>query len=468
MFFMLKNNAAISDRRRESLLRLLMVWGYRIVLLLVMAAGICRLGALPIRWIPRNCVVVMVPYIILIIALQETYHACQVGTARVSELVMSQLLANLIAAAVLYLGAALYLHRFFSPLMLIAVVLVQTLLSIGWSIRANNAYFKNRKPLRAAVFYGDEAALKQLCNSPYFHEKYELVKKVFNPEDDAEAIRRHLEGCEIAFAVDVHSSLNNVIAKTCLQMGIRGYFAPRLGQIILTGAEFRNNFNLPMLRVVRAGGLSEYRLFKRVFDLCASAIGIIVASPIMLGVALAIWMEDHGPVFYSQVRLTRNGRKFRILKFRSMTVNAEKDGVARLAGENDSRITKVGRFIRACRLDELPQLFNIFVGDMSIVGPRPERPEIAAQYEENLPEFSLRLQVKAGLTGVAQVYGRYNTAPYHKLQMDLMYINDMSFLKDMQLILATIRILFVKESTQGVAQGQATAADKQHKKSRSA
>ena len=168
-------------------------------------------------------------------------------------------------------------------------------------------------------------------------------------------------------------------------------------------------------------------------------------------------MEDHGPVFYRQVRLTKNGREFKILKFRSMTVNAEKDGIARLAGKNDSRITKVGRFIRACRIDELPQLFNILMGDMSIVGPRPERPEIAKQYEETLPEFSLRLQVKAGLTGLAQVYGRYNTEPYYKLQMDLLYINEMSMLKDLQLILATIQILFMKESTQGIAQGQETA-----------
>ena len=218
-----------------------------------------------------------------------------------------------------------------------------------------------------------------------------------------------------------------------------------------------SRFSLPMMRVRRAGGHSEYRFFKRAFDMFAASVGIVVASPIMLATAIAIWMEDHGPVFYRQVRLTKNGREFKILKFRSMTVNAEQDGVARLAGQNDSRITRVGHFIRACRIDELPQLFNILLGDMSIVGPRPERPEIAQQYQETLPEFALRLQVKAGLTGLAQVYGRYNTEPYYKLQMDLMYINDMSFLKDLQLILATIKILFVKDSTQGIAQGQETA-----------
>ena len=284
-----------------------------------------------------------------------------------------------------------------------------------------------------------------------------MVNTVCDPQPDVNSLRSALQGSDVAFTIGISSSINHTIAKLCLQMGIKGYFAPRLGQIIMTGAQFKANFGVPMMRVERAGGPSEYRVLKRLFDFFASAIAIVVLWPVMLAVAAAIKMEDHGPVFYRQVRLTRDGKEFKIFKFRSMTVNAEKDGIARLAGQNDSRITKVGHFIRACRLDELPQLFNILAGDMSIVGPRPERPEIAAQYEHCLPEFSLRLQVKAGLTGVAQVYGRYNTEPYHKLQMDLMYINEMSFLKDMQLILATLRILFVKESTQGITHGGETA-----------
>lgn len=146
------------------------------------------------------------------------------------------------------------------------------------------------------------------------------------------------------------------------------------------------------------------------------------------------------------------------MKFRSMNVNAEKDGMARLASENDNRITPIGKIIRATRIDELPQLINILVGDMSLVGPRPERPEIAAEYEKILPEFALRLQVKAGLTGTAQVYGRYNTEPYSKLQMDLMYMNKMSLLTDIQLIFSTIKIVFMKESTAGIQAGNITAA----------
>ena len=178
----------------------------------------------------------------------------------------------------------------------------------------------------------------------------------------------------------------------------------------------------------------------------------------MLVVGIAIKATDGGPAFYKQCRLTKDGKKFDVLKFRSMRVDAEKDGVARLStGEKDDRITPIGRFIRKCRLDELPQLINIFKGEMTIVGPRPERPEIAAQYEKDLPEFALRLQAKAGLTGYAQVYGKYNTTPYDKLQMDLMYIANPSFAEDLKIMFATIKILFVPDSTEGVAKGQTTA-----------
>ena len=191
----------------------------------------------------------------------------------------------------------------------------------------------------------------------------------------------------------------------------------------------------------------------------------MIASPFLIATAIAVKAEDGGPVFYRQVRLTRDGKQFKILKFRSMRVDAEKDGVARLASEHDDRITRVGHIIRAIRFDELPQLLNILRGDMSFVGPRPERPEIAAQYEQEMPAFSLRLQVKAGLTGTAQVYGRYNTEPKDKLKMDLMYINNMSPLEDLRLMFATARILFMRESTSGVADGQTTASAVEKEKS---
>ncbi len=438
---------------------LLMTWLYRLVLLLTMMAGVCKFSTMPIRLMSAECAVALVSYVFLMLIAQNVYRSCDVGLVSVTELVMSQLLANLISAGGIYLGVSLYVHKMFNPLPMLLVTAVQAMEGIIWSILANHHYFLKRRSPRTAVVYRGEDSLEKLYQSPYFHSKYDVCKLIADPVDDIPALKKELEGCEVVFTLGIPATLTNGIAKLCLQMGLTGYFMPHLGHIIMTGAEYMSTYSVPMLRVQRAGRHSEYRAFKRMFDLAGALIGLIVLAPIMLVTALAIWLEDHGPVFYRQVRLTKNGREFQIYKFRSMKVNAERDGVARLAGQNDSRITKVGHFIRACRIDELPQLLNILQGDMSIVGPRPERPEIAEQYEQELPEFSLRLQVKAGLTGLAQVYGRYNTEPYNKLQMDLMYINEMSFLKDLQLILATIKILFVKESTQGVAHGKATAMD---------
>jgi lipopolysaccharide/colanic/teichoic acid biosynthesis glycosyltransferase len=177
----------------------------------------------------------------------------------------------------------------------------------------------------------------------------------------------------------------------------------------------------------------------------------------MLIVALII-KSDGGTALYKQERLTKDGKIFKILKFRSMRMDAEKDGVARLStGDKDPRVTKIGHFIREFRIDELPQLFNIIKGDMSIVGPRPERPEIAAQYKKTLPEFDLRLQCRAGLTGYAQVYGRYDSSPYCKLLMDLMYISRPSLAEDGKIIFATLQTLVTKESTHGIEEGQTTA-----------
>lgn len=186
-----------------------------------------------------------------------------------------------------------------------------------------------------------------------------------------------------------------------------------------------------------------YRALKRGMDLVLSALGLVLAAPIMLGTAIAVKVYDGGPVLYRQCRLTENGREFTILKFRSMRVDAEADGVARLASRGDNRITPVGQFLRKTHLDELPQLINIWRGEMTLVGPRPERPEIAAQYEKHLPEYALRLQMKAGLTGYAQIYGSYETQPREKLQMDLWYFANRSIALDCKLIAMTaVQLLF--------------------------
>ena len=204
-----------------------------------------------------------------------------------------------------------------------------------------------------------------------------------------------------------------------------------------------------------------YRFLKRAFDIVFSAAVLIVFCWLYVIIAVLIKVDDpKAPVFFSQERVGKDGRTFRMLKFRSMCVDSEKNG-ARLASKHDSRITPVGHVLRNLHLDELPQLFNVFKGDMSLVGPRPERESIMLEYEKELPEFYYRLKVKAGLTGYAQVYGKYNTTPYDKLKLDLFYIENYSVWLDLKLMLLTLKILFTPDSTEGVDEKQVTAMKKQ-------
>ncbi|MBQ1488715.1 MAG: sugar transferase, partial [Lachnospiraceae bacterium] len=256
---------------------------------------------------------------------------------------------------------------------------------------------------------------------------------------------------------DIPQKSRNDLLKFCYSKSIRVYMMPKISDVIVQGADVLHFFDTPIL-LTRENPLSfEQRFIKRAIDLICALILVILASPIMLISAIIIKLSDFGPVFYKQNRVTRDGKVFKIIKFRSMRVDAEKDGKARLASKGDPRITPFGRFIRKVRIDELPQLFNIIAGDMSFIGPRPERPEIIEQYIKEMPEFEFRTKVKAGLAGYAQVYGKYNTTPYDKLKLDLFYIENYTTWMDLRLMLLTLKVLFMPDSTEGVAAGQITA-----------
>jgi exopolysaccharide biosynthesis polyprenyl glycosylphosphotransferase len=334
---------------------------------------------------------------------------------------------------------------------------IQFALSTVWSLGVNRIYYANYPSPDTAIVYWNEADLKRVRMIRYFDEHFNVTKMIDKPSENGNELFEQLEDVQVVFVSGLTAGMRNDIAKYCVLKGKKAYFIPKLGDIVMAGAEYMSMFSEPVTKVQRTQLKTEYLGIKRLMDIVVSLIGLIMVSPIIAATAIAIKVEDGGPVFYRQKRLTLNGRVFSILKFRSMNTNAEKDGVARLASENDKRITRVGKWIRATRIDELPQLINILKGDMSLVGPRPERPEIASEYEKVLPEFRMRLQVKAGLTGMAQVYGRYNTEPYSKLQMDLMYINKLSLETDIKLLFATVKILFMKESTEGIQAGHTTA-----------
>ncbi len=413
----------------------------------------------------RRFVIFVVLYAAILCFSLRTYKSYDFGLASVSKLVYSQTLADIIAGGAFYIVFVIANSTVFTPLPLIMLLVVQFVINIIWSLAVNRAYFKFNTPKRTALIYEKEDELLRLKEVYGRTQNFEIVRTV-KTDENYDGLTDKISDCEAVFVADISSDIRNEVLKYCIENGMRFYTAPHIGDIMMRGATHLDMFSVPVFYISRAEPKVEYAFIKRAIDIVCSLLGIIILSPVMAVTAILIKVYDKGPAFYKQIRLTRDGKEFEILKFRSMRVNAESDGVARLAGENDDRITPIGKIIRACRIDELPQLFNILKGDMTIVGPRPERPEIAKQYEQELPEFCLRLQVKAGLTGLAQVYGRYNTEPYDKLQMDLMYINQMSFVKDLRLILATIKILFIKDSTQGTAEGQTTALAKKENKER--
>ncbi len=404
-------------------------------------------------------------YIVALCFVLRAYKAYDLGYSNVPMLIYSQSLAVVISGVALYVIFIVANSSFFTPIPLLLMIIAQILFDCIWSFFGNKLYFSLYNPKKAVVFYQNNLSLHRLEDAISKDRTFVAERFIeVDADEDPNYLVAQTEGFDFVIITGIPAHLRNDIIEYCLIKNIPCYAVPVIGDIIMRGAEHLDSFSIPVFSVSRAEPNFEYALVKRVVDVIVSLIGIILLSPIMIITALAVTLYDKGPALYKQVRLTKDGKEFKILKFRSMRVNAESDGVARLASDNDDRITPVGKIIRACRLDELPQLFNILKGDMTIVGPRPERPEIAAQYEEELPEFALRLQVKAGLTGLAQVYGRYNTEPYEKLQMDLMYINRMSVVQDLKLIFATIKILFIKESTQGTAEGQITASSKDKEK----
>lgn len=334
------------------------------------------------------------------------------------------------------------------------MTLTDVILIVLWALIFQSVYEKMFPKKRMLLVYGDIPAfhLQEKINSR--EDKYQICGAVHIRI----GIKRIMEMAEDYDAViigDVPSHERNCLMKECFGSSIRSYTVPKISDILLSSSAELNIFDSPLYLSRNEDLKVEQKFFKRLIDILFSSLGLIVTSPFWAVISLMIKCSDRGPVFYKQLRLTKDGKVFEIYKFRTMVQNAEEDGVARLASESDDRILPVGRFLRMTRLDELPQLINILKGEMSVVGPRPERPELAAEIEKEIPEFAYRLKVKAGLTGYAQVYGKYNTTAYDKLKLDLTYIRKYSVFLDLKLILMTPKIMLLKESTEGVKESPA-------------
>ena len=370
------------------------------------------------------------------------------GYLKRGDVFVSQVLALLATNFITYWQLCLIAEHVIPVAPIMLLMGIDVVLALMCSCLFDVLYHSLYVPKRLVMVYGNKEAVRLKVKMETRQDKYRIVKLIPSTESFAH-ICQELPKYDAVVINGVEGQLRNDILKFCYSRALRTYVAPKISDIILRGGAEINLFDSPLLLINGRALTYPQRIMKRTFDLIVSAIAAILLTPVFLAVSAAIKLEDGGPVFFKQKRATYDGKTFDILKFRSMIVDAEKYGHSIPATEKDPRITKVGAFLRATRIDELPQLLNILKGDMSIVGPRPERVEHMEAYSAEVPEFPLRLKVKGGLTGYAQIYGKYNTSPYDKLRMDMMYVENYSFFLDLKLILMTIRIMLKKESTEG-------------------
>lgn len=393
--------------------------------------------------------VVIFSYVLLFTTFSSLYGAFKIGIYRIHEIIYSFSLAVVFTNTVVYLELSLIAREMVLILPMVIGIVYQIIVIAICSFCANTIYFKLYPPRKVLAVFGDDVSAFEIINKMgKISDRFQIECGINVNTTDMEQIKRQINKYEAVLICGVDKNLQKQIISYCYTHEKRSYLLPDITDIIISNSYNIQISDTPVLMSRNRGLTLEQRIIKRTMDIIISALAIIITSPIMLICAVAIKLDDGGPVLFKQNRITINGKIFNVLKFRSMIVDADKDG-AKKAVNGDDRITRVGKIIRSCRMDELPQLFNILRGDMSLVGPRPERIENVYEYSKKYPEFELRHRVKGGLTGFAQLYGKYNTSPEDKLHMDLIYIETYSLLLDLKLLVLTFKVLFMRESTEG-------------------
>lgn len=387
-------------------------------------------------------------YGIFLVLFNILYGGLKVGYLRTGNMIYSQFLASICANSMTYLQITLLTKSFQNLFPLFAMTAAELILIGFWSFLCTRLYRILYPPRSVLLIYGEHPVAGLMGKIHTRNDRF-VIGETIHISKGLSFIKERIKEYEGVVICDLPSHMRNVILKDCYEKGVRTYSTPKISDVIIRSAESLHLFDTPLLLSRNNGLTFEQRVMKRGIDLTLCLLALILLFPVFLITAIAIKLYDGGPVFYVQERCTKDKRIFQIYKFRSMIVNAEKDGHSVPAADRDPRITPVGRIIRGMRIDELPQILNILKGDMSIVGPRPERIEHVELYTKQIPEFGYRMKVKGGLTGYAQVYGKYNTTAYDKLKMDLMYIQNYSLLLDIEIIFKTVKVLFMKESTEG-------------------
>lgn len=394
-------------------------------------------------------------YALILFFFIQIFGGFRIGYLRITDIWLSQVLGILFANVIEYFQVCMIANDYMQIAPILALTAAELLIVLPGVFLVRYLYVRLYPPRKMIVIYGEHSPDELIAKINSRKDKYNVCATA-SAYIGYEALYTKVLEYDAVVLCDLPSQIRNKILKFCYDQNKRTYITPKISDIILTGTERIHLFDTPLMLSRNQGLTIEQRFVKRTMDIVFSLLAIVISSPLLLIIALAIKLYDRGPVFYRQERLTRDRESFQIIKFRSMKVDSEEKG-AQLAKKGDDRITPVGKLIRRTHLDELPQIFNILKGEMSFVGPRPERQVIAEEYEELVPEFRFRLKVKAGLTGYAQVYGKYNTTPYDKLKLDLTYIENYSAWLDVKLMLMTVKVMFQKENTEGVEKEQRTA-----------
>ena len=395
-----------------------------------------------------NWVVILI-YMLMFYFLSNFYGGYRIGSQKITDTVYSNLLSLFIVNIITYFQITLINRWFLNAGPLLVATAVQICIIFVWSMAVTRFYFRIFDPVSLICLYGGRYPDDTISRFNILADKFKVVDAIEITSGEKYDYS-HLTKADGIIISGVPDEKYPEILKFCVENNLRYYINPSIGDILLRTADLIYLNDMPLLLSKNEGLFFGQRCVKRIFDLMMSLIFIIFTCPLMLIAAICIKAGDGGSIIYRQKRCTQGGKVFYMLKFRSMREDAESDGKARLASEHDPRITPMGHFLRKYRIDELPQLFNILWGDMSFVGPRPERPAIIRQYRKTLPEFNYRLNVKCGLTGYAQVIGRYNTTPKDKLKLDLIYMQTYSLMLDIKIMLMTVKAVFSKESAQGI------------------
>ncbi len=404
-------------------------------------------GITQLHRLSRHTAIFTITYVVSIWAFMKIYGDFDVLNQRKESLMFSMCISALMSNVVVYVTQCVMEKRIINLLCPLVIAVFQSILVIAIVYFVNTLYFQLVPPAVALVIYGDEDALPvHLAKLGRAKKSYSIQETLhFSDEEVHHAIRR----ADTVFLADLPEKTKAELLDYSYKYSKHVVVFPDLTDIVVNRAKVVMFDDTPTLSCRQPRLRFEQRFAKRAMDIVIAAVGFVITSPIFLTECLMIKLYDHGPIFYTQNRATINGRVFKLYKFRTMVENAEAMGVTPCAGEKDPRITPVGRILRATRMDELPQLLNILMGDMSMVGPRPERVEHVQMYSEELPEFRYRLKVKAGLTGYAQIYGKYNTTPLDKLRLDMIYIENYSIWMDLRIMFQTLKIIFMSESTEG-------------------